>query len=62
MTVEDLRANVEAYRVGLKGKSGVCVFSENGPVGMSVIDALVATIEAQQKQIDELKRGRTAHV
>ncbi|MEO7403517.1 MAG: hypothetical protein ABIU95_07590 [Burkholderiales bacterium] len=57
MTIEDLKANVEAYRQGLKSKSGVCMFSENGPVGMSVIDALVATIEAQQKEIDDLQRG-----
>ena len=35
-----MRAKIEAYRVGLKAKSGVCVFSENGPVGMSVVDLL----------------------
>ena len=56
MTVEDLRAKIEAYRVSLKAKSGVCVFSENGPIGMSVVDMLVAAIESQQQQIDELRR------
>jgi hypothetical protein len=56
MTVEDLRAKIEAYRVSLKDKSGVCVFSENGPIGMSVVDMLVAAIESQQQQIDELRR------
>jgi hypothetical protein len=57
MTVSELKENVESYRSGLKGKSGLCSFSETGPVGMSVIDAIVATLEAQQKEIDELKKG-----
>ena len=57
MTVDEMRAKVEAYREGLKEKKGICMFSESGPVGMSVIDALVATIEAQQKQIDHLIAG-----
>jgi hypothetical protein len=51
-----LKAKVEKHRDGLREKSGVCMFSESGPVGMVVIDALVAAIESQQKQIDELNR------
>ena len=57
MMINDLKARVESYREDLKKKSGgVCLFSENGPVGMSVVDALVATIEAQQKQIEDLAK------
>jgi len=32
------------------------VSSETGPIGISMIDALVATVKSQQRQIDELKR------
>jgi hypothetical protein len=55
MKIEELKSAVEAQREGLKKKSGICRFSESGPVGMPVIDALVAMIESQQKEIDELK-------
>lgn len=55
VTVEDLKAAVGREREVLKTKSGICAFSENGPIGMVVIDALVETIESLQKQIDELR-------
>ena len=56
MTVEELKAKVETYREGLKTKSGASVlFSERGPVGMSVIDAIVSVLETQQEQIEELQ-------
>ena len=57
MTIDELKSKVESYRADLEAKSGaVCRFGETGPVGMSLIDALVATIEAQQRQIDELEK------
>jgi len=59
VTIDELKSRVESYRDTLKGKSGVCRFSEAGPVGISLIDALVATVESQQSQIDELKQRIT---
>lgn len=56
MTVEELKTKIEAYRAALRDKKGIAMFSESGPVGMSVIDALVAAIESQQLQIEELQK------
>lgn len=57
MAIDDMKASISAYRDSLKGKAGsVCTFSTSGPVGMSVIDALVKTIEAQDKRIATLER------
>jgi hypothetical protein len=56
VTIQEMKSKIEPYRQDLKEKSGQhCRFSETGPVGMSVIDAPVAMIEAQQEQIDELR-------
>lgn len=57
MTIEELKTKVETYREDLKKKPGspVC-FSETGPVGMSLIDAIVNVLESQQKRIKELER------
>ena len=58
MNVDELKAQVEAYRKGLEDKSGhLCRFSETGPVGMSLIDAIVSVLEAQQQQIDHLEKS-----
>ncbi len=57
MNIDKLKAEVEAYREKLKGKSGeVCIFSETGPVGMSLIDAIVTVLEAQQQQINDIEK------
>ncbi len=57
MNINELKAKVEAHREELKKKAGMQVqFSETGPVGISVIDAIVQTLEDQQRQIDELRR------
>src|SRR5262249_45256797 len=56
--IDELKSKVESYRTSLKDKSGKpCIFGESGPVGMSVIDALVAMIESQQREIDELRNA-----
>jgi hypothetical protein len=56
MTIEELRAKIESHRATLKEMTGQsCEFSVTGPVGMYVVDALVATLETQQEQIDELR-------
>jgi hypothetical protein len=56
MTMEELRGLVESHRATLKEMTGQpCEFSVTGPVGVYVVDALVATLESQQKQIDELR-------
>jgi hypothetical protein len=55
MKVDELKSKVEGYRESLRKNAGKMVaFSETGPVGMSVIDALVATIERQERLINEL--------
>ncbi len=57
MTIDELKSKVETYRTGLEEKSGsMCMFSETGPVGMSLIDALVDMIEAQQSRIESLEK------
>jgi len=57
MTIEELKQRIEEHRAGLKDKSGTsCMFSETGPVGMSVIDAVVAALEAQEERIGVLER------
>ena len=56
MNVSDLKTRVEKYRENLKKNSGkACLFSETGPVGMSLIDAIVEVLDAQQKRIDALQ-------
>jgi hypothetical protein len=43
MTVQELKITVEDYHQALKTKSGSLVrFSETGPVGISLIDALIS--------------------
>jgi len=55
MTIDELKGKIETVRQRLKrGTPAISVATENGPIGIDVIDALVATIEAQQSQIDAL--------
>ena len=57
MTIAELKARVEKQREHLRQNDGnTCLMSESGPVGISVIDAIVQVLEAQQKRIDELER------
>jgi len=56
MTTAELKTKIEEYRAGLNEKSGhMCRFSEAGPVGMSLIDAVFETLETQQAKINELE-------
>ena len=57
MTISELKAQVEKYRTLLvTKKSGLIVkFSAAGPADMTVIDAIVKTIETQQAKIEELE-------
>lgn len=56
MTVQELKTKVESYRESLKTKSGkITAFSETGPVGMGVIDAVVSVLEAHEKRIAKLE-------
>lgn len=53
----NLKAEIESYRLDLKAKSGQIVsFSEAGPAGMKLIDALVHVIENLERRIAELER------
>ena len=57
MGIDELKVTVDAYRKDLEGKSGkTCLFSEKGPVGMGLIDAIVSVLEAQQNRITDLER------
>ena len=56
MTTDELRVEIERYRSRLKKKSGLFNdYSKSGPVTMSLIDAIVETLETQQTKIDELE-------
>jgi hypothetical protein len=58
MTIDELRREMASYRKALteKGKAGHMVrFTSTGPVGMPLVDKLVAVMEAQQQQIDDLR-------
>lgn len=57
MPLDELKAKVEAHRESLKAKSGHLVhFSETGPVGIGLIDAIVALLEAQERRIAEVEK------
>lgn len=59
MTVTELKAKVEEYREDLKSKDGHMVrFSVTGPVGMCLIDNLVATIDDLAKRLAALEQKR----
>jgi hypothetical protein len=56
MDINELKKRVADYRVTLKQKSGAAVCSsETGPVGISMIDALVAALETQDQRIKALE-------
>lgn len=58
MKIDELKVTVEKYRAEMKDKGGrVVVSSESGPVGMQLIDALVACIEAQDRKIAEMQKS-----
>ena len=49
MEIDKLKSEVIIYRDKLKEKTGkVCTFGKNGPVGLSLIDAIVETLEADK--------------
>jgi len=61
MTIDELKARIESYREGLRKQSGrQCMFSETGPVGMGLVDAIAAVLEDQQKRINRLE-GKTGN-
>ncbi len=48
---------MEKCRVRLKEKAGsMCMFTDDGPIGLSVIDDLVEALESQERRIDALER------
>jgi hypothetical protein len=59
MTIDGLKAKVEAYREILaKEKNGKgVVFSESGPVGMSLVDAIVQALEALEKRVKAVEEA-----
>ena len=61
MQIETLRARLEKERETLKKSTGICMFSPAGPVSLGLLDAVVATIEAQQGQIETLEKRLAQH-
>ena len=61
MTTQELKAQVEALRAYLKARSraGV-VFSEEGPPNMGIIDAIVRTLETQERRIAAIEQRSAA--
>ena len=57
MTIGEARAAVESYRASLKEKAGQMVaFSDEGPVGMQAIEAVLAALETVERRVTELER------
>jgi hypothetical protein len=59
MTIDELKARVQSVRVKLadpKRQGHIIAASENGPIGIDLIDALVKALEEQAKRIDALQR------
>jgi hypothetical protein len=57
MTIDTVKSEIEAYRADLKAKDGeICSFSEAGPAGMKLIDALMQLADAQELRITDLER------
>ena len=49
MTIDKVKSEIEACRQDLKAKDGkICSFSEAGPSGMKLIDALFQLAAAQE--------------
>ena len=56
MSLKEAKAAVKEHRDKLKAKRGkVCTFGKNGPVGMQVIDSILAAIEDQERRIQALE-------
>ncbi len=60
MQIDELKAKVEATRKHLNedpNKGKPVYISEHGPIGIGLIDALVAVVENQDRRIRELEKG-----
>ena len=61
MKIVEVKTAVDNYREWAISHNGVPVaYGEGGPASIGLIDKLVAMLEFQQEQIDELKRTRVA--
>lgn len=59
MTIPELKAAVEKHRESLGEHEGKGVrTSKTGPVGMSVIDNIVATLEDLERRIAAMEKKR----
>ena len=56
MLIQELKAVVAEYKDRLQSSGGAVVrISESGPASMGLIDALVQTVDAQDRRLSELK-------
>ena len=56
MSLKEAKAAVQEHRDKLKAKRGkVCTFGKDEPVGMQVIDPILAAIEDQERRIQALE-------
>jgi hypothetical protein len=57
MRIDALKTRVAEYRESLAEKKGHMVSStDNGPIGMDLIDDLVRVLESQEMRIAELEK------
>jgi hypothetical protein len=56
--LEQLKKRLNEEEAALKAKDGkVCIFSDNGPVSLGLFKALIEVVEAQARDIEELKKA-----
>lgn len=56
MTIQELKDFVEKRRANLEKQQGrIVMSSKKGPISISIIDAIVQTIEHQQEIINSIK-------
>jgi hypothetical protein len=61
MNTHDLKIKVEEYRGKLKSRVGHAVLADdNGPIDMTLIDALVSTVEQQERRLQKLEQTQRA--
>lgn len=59
MDIQELKATVERHRSALKEKTGkLLISSEMGPVGIPLIDAIVATLETLEQRVKKLEENQ----
>ena len=57
MSLEKVKSAIEEYRDKMHAKKGkIVTFGKGGPVGLQIIDVLVAELEEQDQRIQALEK------